>query len=128
MTDKLSELWSQYIFTPQGGTFSMIVAVLSIVGMWMLFRKAGKAGWRSLIPVLNVYTLVKIADGAGWKVLLLLIPGVNVVYHVLLNLRLARSFGKTGLFGLGLIFFTPLFSLILGLGGASYRGPRGRRG
>ena len=127
MTDAMREIWSEYLFTPQGGTVSCIVAVLSVVGMWILFRKAGKAGWRSLVPILNVYTLVRIADGAGWKTLLLLIPGVNAVYHVLLNLRLAKSFGKGVLFGLGLIFFTPLFTLILGLGGADYRGPRGRR-
>lgn len=124
--ERLGELWSEYLFTPETGTASLIVAVLSVIAMWLLFKKAGKGGWRSLVPILNLYTLVDIADGCGLKFLLLLIPGVGVVYHVILNLRLARAFGKGLLYGLCLIFFTPLFILFLGLGGARYRGPRGR--
>ena len=124
--EHLQEIWQEYLFTPQTGFCSAVVAILSVIGMWVLFKKAGKGGWRSLVPILNLYTLVQIADGFGLKFLLLLIPGVGVVYHVLLNLRLARAFGKGLLYGLLLIFFTPLFTLLLGLGSARYRGPRGR--
>ena len=77
-------------------------------------------------PSMTEATIVDIADGVGIKFLLLLIPIVGAVYHVLLNIRLARAFGKGLLYGLCLIFFTPLFILLLGLGGAKYRGPRGR--
>ncbi len=124
--EHLQELWREYLFTPQTGFFSAVVAVLSVIAMWVLFKKAGKSGWRSLVPILNLYTLVDIADGFGIKFLLLPIPVVGVVYHVLLNLRLARAFGKGLLYGVCLIFFTPLFTLFLGLGNARYRGPRGR--
>ena len=124
--EHLQEIWQEYLFTPRTGFLSAVVAVLSVIGMWVLFKKAGKGGWRSLVPILNLYTLVEIADGFGLKFLLLLIPGVGAVYHVLLNLRLARAFGKGLLYGLLLVFFTPLFTLLLGLGSARYRGPRGR--
>ena len=86
--DALNELWHQYLYTPQTGVVSAIVAVVSILAMWMLFVKADKAGWRSLIPLLNVYTLCQIADGSGWKFILFLIPGVNVVYHFFFYFRL----------------------------------------
>lgn len=115
----LESIWSEYIYTPQGGMISFVIAVASVVGMWLLFRKAHKAGWRSLIPILNIYTLCQIAD-RGWKVLLLLIPGVGVVYYVLLNFRLARAFGRGLITGLGLILLPWLFTILLGLGDAEY--------
>ena len=119
--DAFTDVWTQYVFTPEGGTVSLILTVLSIVGMWLLFRKAHKAGWRSLVPILNVYTLVQIGDGAGLKFLLFFIPVVNVIYYVIFSFRLARSFGKGTLFAIGLILFPPLFILVLGLGSARYK-------
>lgn len=116
-----SNIWDQYIFTPEGGVVSTVCAVLSIIGMWLLFKKAHKAGWRSLVPILNIYTLVQIGDTTGLKALLFLIPAVNVIYYVLFCFRLARSFGKGLLFGVGLMVFPPFFMLILGLGSARYR-------
>lgn len=122
--DQLKEIMSQYLFTPTGGTLSVILTVLSVIAMWVLFKKAHKAGWRSLIPILNLYTLVQIADGTGLKILLFLIPGVNVIYYVIMNYKLARSFGKGLLFTIGLLICPPLFLLFLGLGGATYEGAR----
>ncbi len=119
--ETLKEIWCEYLLPRTGSAFPFAVAVLSIVGMWLLFKKANKAGWRSLIPVVNLYTLVQIGDGAGLKFLLFFIPVVNVIYHVIFNYRLARAFGKGLIYTLGLIFFAPVFILLLGLGNATYR-------
>ena len=121
MFEQLEAWWEQYLYTPQGGIVSLLLTAACIVGMWMLFRKANKAGWRSLIPLVNLFTLCQIADGSGWKMLLLLIPVVNAVYYVILNYRLARAFGRGLITTLGLIFLPWLFTIILGLGGARYR-------
>lgn len=104
---------------------SLVICVLTLIAMWKIFSKAGQGGWKSLIPIYNVYTLCKIADGNGWKFLLLLIPIVNVVYAIMLNFRLAKSFGKGIGFGFGLLFLSTIFTLILGFGSASYVGPKG---
>ena len=106
------------------GVVSFIVAVLLIVAWWKLFAKAGEAGWKAIIPILDIYTLVKIADGSGWKCILLLIPVVNIVYGIMLSVRLAKAFGKGTGFALGLIFLSPIFMLILGFGDAQYQGPQ----
>lgn len=45
------------------GIFGTIMAVLAIVGAWKLFSKAGVPGWISLIPIVNLVYLVKIALG-----------------------------------------------------------------
>ena len=87
--------------------------------------KAGEKGWKSLIPLYRSYMLVKIADGNGWKVLLFLIPFVNVVYAIIMNYRLACAFGKGTGFTFGLVLLPNIFTLILGLGKAQYVGPRG---
>ena len=34
---------------------SLIISIVAIVAMWKLFKKAGKPGWASLIPIYNTY-------------------------------------------------------------------------
>lgn len=104
---------------------SLIFCIISIIAMWKIFTKAGEAGWKSIVPILNIYTLVKIADGKGIKFLLFLIPIVNVVFAIMLDVRLAKAFGKETGFALGLIFLNFIFTLILAFGDAKYIGPRG---
>ena len=105
---------------------SLVIFVLTMVAMWLIFKKAGQAGWKALIPIYNIYTLVKIIDGNGWKFLLLLIPFVNFVYLIILNFRLSKSFGKGVGFGFGLLFLPTIFQLILAFGKAQYVGPKGQ--
>ena len=105
---------------------SVIVCVILIIAWWKLFEKAGEAGWKSLIPFYNTYTLVKIADGNGIKFLLLLIPVVNIIFGIILALRIAKAFGKSGGFALGLILLSPIFMAILGFSDSQYLGPQGK--
>ena len=105
----------------------LIVGVLAIIAMWKIFQKAGEEGWKAIIPFYNAYTLVKIADGNGIKFLLLLVPIVNIVYTIMLYVRLAKAFGKSTGFAVGLIFFAPIFMLILGFDSSQYQGPQGNK-
>lgn len=41
----------------------IVLVVLLIVAYWKMFTKAGIAGWKSIIPIYNVYIAFKIA----WK-------------------------------------------------------------
>ena len=104
-----------------------VLVILSIVILWRIFTKAGEAGWKSIIPIYNTYTLFKIADGCGWKFLLLLIPVVNIIFSIILCIDLARAFGKSDAFAVGLIFFSFIFQAILAFGDAEYKGPKGMR-
>lgn len=40
----------------------LVCLVLFIIAYWRIFEKAGEAGWKSLIPIYNVYILWKIAN------------------------------------------------------------------
>ena len=43
---------------------STIVALLVLIAVWKIFTKAGEKGWKSIIPIYNVYIFYKIS----WKV------------------------------------------------------------
>ncbi len=102
---------------------SAILSIVGIIANWKVFTKAGEAGWKSLIPIYNVYILFKIAWGSGWKFLWLLVPLVNIVVAIRVMLKLARAFGKGTGFGIGLILLAPIFLIILAFGDARYQGP-----
>jgi hypothetical protein len=40
---------------------ALVAAVVGIVGLWKMFEKAGYAGWKSLVPILNVYIMFEIS-------------------------------------------------------------------
>ena len=104
---------------------AIAVYVLLVIANWKIFTKAGEAGWKSIIPFYNLYIFCKIVDGNGWKFLLLLIPIVDIVYYVFLDIKTAKAFGKSTGFAVGLIFLPNIFTLILGFGSAEYIGPNG---
>lgn len=98
--------------------------VLVIIGSWKVFTKAGKPGWACIIPFYSQYCQFDIAWGNGWMFLLTLIPCVNIVVMIIHSIKLAKAFGQGTGFGLGLIFLSPIFYLILGFGSAEYIGPQ----
>lgn len=133
---------------------SIASAVLLAVALWRLFTKAGEKGWKSLIPVLNVYTLYKIAwdTGAFWRniIYLLLIIAAHIVMIICgfvvdvvcaaciialllarilnrcfrLQYHLSKSFGHGFWYSVGLVLFPDIFYMILGLGKSKWRGAK----
>jgi len=104
--------------------FWLAVAVIAIIAMWKIFTKAGEAGWKSIIPIYNLYILLKIVGRPGWWILLFLVPFVNIVVSLVVSIDLAKSFGKSDLFGVvGLWLFSLIGYLMLAFGSAAYVGP-----
>ena len=103
---------------------SLAISVLTLVAMWKLFVKAGRAGWKCLIPFYNTYCLYDISWGNGWLFLLMFVPCVNVVVGIMMLFKLAKAFGQGTGFGFGLLFLNTIFILILGFGSAEYVGPQ----
>ncbi|MCB0537967.1 MAG: DUF5684 domain-containing protein [Chitinophagales bacterium] len=96
------------------------IVVLLIASMWKVFKKAGYEGWECIIPFYNYYVMAKIAGKPGWWVLLLLIPYISIIFHIIISIELAKKFGKSALFGVGLIMLSFIFWPILGFGDAQY--------
>ena len=120
--------------------------VFQVIADWKIFSKAGEPGWKSLIPVYNIYVeygicwngvlgLVYLAavicanvltSGQvvqNWKLIIgCVILIVALILHVMQSMKLARSFGKGTGFGICLVLFGPIARLVLGFGSARYIG------
>lgn len=104
--------------------FSLILSVVMIVAYWRLYEKAGEPGWASIIPIYSQWVMCRIAFGSGLYMLLLFVPVVNFVIAIMFIFKLASAFGKGIGFGLGLLFLSPIFILLLAFGDAEYVGPQ----
>lgn len=107
------------------GLVMLIICIVSLIGMWKVYEKAGKPGWAAIIPFYNYYVLVEIVGRPVWWFFLLFIPVVNAVVGIILLWDLTRSFGQGAGFFFGLLFLNPIFFPILGFGSARYLGPAG---
>ncbi|MCO4291927.1 DUF5684 domain-containing protein [Solitalea sp. MAHUQ-68] len=101
----------------------LAILLLGIIIGWKIFVKAGKPGWASIIPIYNVIVLLEIVGRPTWWVILLFVPFVNFVILIIGCLDLAKSFGKSTAFGIGLFFLNLIFAAILAFGDATYQGP-----
>ena len=101
----------------------LVVGVILIIANWKIFTKAGEPGWASIVPFYSQYILFKIAWGNGLLFLLLFVPLVNVVISFMVLYKLCKSFGQGVGFFLGMLFLSPIFTMILGFGSAEYLGP-----
>lgn len=76
---------------------TILFFILSLVGLWAIFEKAGQKGWIVLIPLYNLYIWLKIIRKPIWWYIFLLIPFINVFVILLMIVELAKCFGKYGL-------------------------------
>jgi hypothetical protein len=100
----------------------LLFILLLIASFWKVFEKAGEAGWKSLIPIYNLFVLLRIAGCPSWWFLMFLLPVVNIYFMVVMHIRLAERFGKSPLFGFALCFFGFIFFPVLAFGSAFYEG------
>jgi hypothetical protein len=99
-----------------------VVILLLIAAIWKVFSKAGQPGWAAIIPIYNIYVMCKVAGRPGWWLLLMLIPFVNFIIAIILNVDISKRFGKGVGFAIGMILLPFIFWPILGFGSAQYQG------
>ncbi len=109
--------------------FALAVCIYSIVVLWKVFQKAGKPGWAAIVPIYNLWVLTEITWGNGiWFLCYFasMIPVVGaivvMVFGIITYIKLAKAFGKSGGFGVGLYFLNPIFMSILAFGKSEYIG------
>ena len=109
--------------TTSAGTSAVvwIVWLFAIIVMWRFFTKAGRPGWASIIPLYNVYTLVKVAGRPGWWVVLLFIPLVNIVVSIILGADTGERFGHSRAYGAILMGLLGIGYIITAFNGDTYR-------
>ena len=121
---------------------ALIIGLLSIIAMWKIFTKAGEAGWKSIIPIYNIYTYCKIV-GLNFWIWILLIPIVigvitafinsedisssiasiyGLVVEIVFAIRLGKAFDKGTGFKIGLVLLPNIFQLVLAFDSSKYVG------
>ena len=143
-----------FLTSGTGIIISLGIALFFIICMWRIFTKAGRAGWKSLIPIYSAYVQWDIAwEGSKYltiifgsigvgilsiilgflgqfgAIIILIVGIVWSIYMIVLSfkmaIRMAHRFGKSTAFGvLGLIFFPVIGYPILGFGSADYKDAR----
>ena len=94
-----------------------------IASMWKVFVKAGEPGWAAIVPVYNLVVLLKITGKPLWWLAMFCIPFANLVVIVMIMIHLAKCFGKSAGFGVGLVVLGVVFFPVLAFGDARYQGP-----
>lgn len=108
------------------GIFAVVyvaIIALMIASVWKIFTKAGQPGWASLVPIYNIVVMFKIAGKPLWWLVLLLIPFANFVVLILVCVAIAKAFGKSTGFAVGMILLGIVFFPLLAFSDAKYTAP-----
>ncbi len=121
----------------------IVTVVLKLAGLWMIVSKAGRPGWSVIIPLYGNYVISNVVLGnANYFIavtittvlsiaaefsdihsLLWITNVISLFLHIFFSIKMAKSFGKSTGFTIGLIFLPFIFLPILGFGKAQYIGP-----
>lgn len=128
--------------------FIIVLLILLVVAYWKMFTKAGIAGWKSLIPLYNVYIAFKIAwkdQTAFWVWLaanviyslfrdhedgvsgvITIVAGIlALVWWMRFCIRQAKSYGKGAGTGIAAFFLPNILTLYYGFASScTYAGPQ----
>jgi len=122
----------EVFFAAFGTIMSMLIGALIVVlimiviiyaAYWSIMKKAGKEGWDGIIPIHNEICLLEICGIPKYMWLLNLIPYFgSLAFIIILGIYVAKSFGKTGGYAVGLILLPVVFYPMLAWGSARYVG------
>jgi signal peptidase I len=77
-----------------GNLIFLILVLISFVGLYKIFEKAGLPAWKALIPVYNFWLVGTIINRPKWWGLIMIVPGVNLIMYGVYGFHLARAFKK----------------------------------
>lgn len=77
-----------------GNYIFLILVIISFVGLYKIFEKAGLPSWKALIPIYNFWELGSIINRPKWWGLIMIVPGVNLIMYGVYGFHLARAFKK----------------------------------
>ena len=130
------------------------IYALFVAAEWRILTKAGEKGWKSLIPVYNVYVSHHIVGMShiwfvleictwvvefvfeavkvipDWAVIAFGIPTaiITLLSELIHIIKMCNCFGKGILFKIGMILVPNLFTLIIAFGKSEYRAPAHKKG
>lgn len=125
----------------------ILIYLIPVIAGWKLFEKANIAGWKSLIPIYNLYLIYKLSGMSGlwiipllvvacysgivsagivlpsWVSLIMLVFLVlTIISRIMFFIKLPKAFGKGVGYIIGMFFIPEIIEIVLGFGKAEYVG------
>lgn len=79
--------------------------------LWKLFQKAGKPAWAGFVPGYNILVWLKISGKPWWWIVLFIVPGVNLLMFIIMNVNVSIVLGERGFKEHVLMTFFPWWKL-----------------
>jgi flagellar basal body-associated protein FliL len=103
------------------GAVILIIGLIQIIAWWVLFEKAGRPGWASIVPFYSMWVLAEIGGKPGWMGLAMYFCGVipvigfivQIVLWITISIGVSKNFGRGVGFGIGLSLLPYIFYPIL---------------
>jgi hypothetical protein len=107
----------------------LLVFIAVCAGLMKVFEKAGQPGIMAFVPIYNGWLLItEVCKMEPKWFIFSLIPILNIYAAWMVSQELARKFGKSETYGMGIFFLGIVFVPMLGFSDAKYRGGSGSKG
>ena len=99
----------------------LALIIFMIICLWKIYEKAGEHGWACLVPIYSYFVLARMACKNYWFCfIILLLPVTSYPAFIVVNIGLAKAFGK-GVGMILLLIFLPIIALpMLAYGNTTY--------
>lgn len=87
-----------------------VITLLTIIEQWILFKKLGEKGWKSLIPIYNNWVYLKLGELPGW---LILLPIANAIGLIVASFNIPKKLNKSAALGILYLIFPNIYYLVL---------------
>lgn len=99
----------------------LAIIILVIVGMIKTFTRMGyDDAWWLIIPILNIVFMLKVIEKPIWWIVIFFIPFVGAFFGLyvgwLLASKVAKAYGKSDGYAVGLLLLGFVFYPLLGFG------------
>ena len=108
-----------------GSSFSTLIWIVEVVGLWKMFEKANEPGWVAIVPFYNYYKLCEKVMNNGWYFIGLCIPIIRWFFKYQIGYATAKAYGKPDSWMWGYMFIPFVFYPMTGFDDSSYYGPMG---
>ena len=98
-------------------SFTVLTVLIILISWFKIFNRAGQAGWKALVPFLNIFVFTKIINKPIWWIIIYLIIPVG---FILSAFQISRLFGKNLVFSIGLVLLPIVFFPLLAFGKAEF--------
>jgi hypothetical protein len=102
-------------------SLTLVMSIVIMFGGAKLFRKAHKGEKTAMIPIINLFTMLEIADMTSFWGILFFVPIVNMLVIMMISWKVGSYFSCSTGFKIGLVVFPIVFFPLLFMSDKQYK-------